>query len=306
MNKLSTTRVLVTLGGLLLTSAAFAVALGTIVPIQEVFEPSGSFPTERYAKIAVVQWASNPMSPVLVDAPTAEAVKAKNRRDLEVWVRQAAGKGAKWVITPEMSITGYPDIPELPAEEDDWRSRDDIAGYVESVPGPTTEHFSKLAAELGIYLHIGLATVDSVTNHYHNTVVVLNPKGEIVTTYHKQNLYSGEDKFLAPGTENAVYDSPIGRIGLIICADVYADGPLKRYRDSQTDILALSTSWAHMNTGMDQFKSAAREYKMWLFAANQPYFPDSGVIEPSGETQSHIRQTRIGIAYGYVPFKDKR
>jgi hypothetical protein len=38
----------------------------------------------------------------------------------------------------------------------------------------------------------------------------------------------------------------------------------------------------------------------YMLAANQQYFPDSGVINPDGTAQSHIRQTN-GLAYGYLP-----
>ena len=65
-------------------------------------------------------------------------------------------------------------------------------------------------------------------------------------------------------------------------------------------VLVLSTSWAVYNTGMDTFVHSARGNQMYLLAANQNYIPDSGVINPDGTLQSHIRQS-TGIAYGYLP-----
>jgi predicted amidohydrolase len=228
------------------------------------------------------------------------AFKMENWKVLEQYAREAATNGAELVITPEFATVGYPDIPELPPEEDEYRNPEDIRPYVETVPGPATEYFGKLAKELKIYLHIGLPEVDPVTNAYYNTVVALNPNGEIAAKFRKINLYTGENNFLQPGTDIATYDSPFGKVGIIICADVYSSNPMTLYKDAGAGILALSTSWAQWNTGMNYFKRGAIRNSAFLLAANQNYFPDSGVVNPDGTTQSHIRQSD-GVAYGYLP-----
>jgi predicted amidohydrolase len=115
------------------------------------------------------------------------------------------------------------------------------------------------------------------------------------------NLYQLENQFLSAGTEPVTFESPFGKIGLLICADVYSFQPLEAYRRAGVKVLSLSTSWAQMNTGMGYFKRAAQQLGAYLLAANQPYYPDSGVVNPDGSNQSHIRQTTTGIAYGYLP-----
>lgn len=269
-------------------------------PIQEVFEPAR--PAGPNAMVAVLQWAPPIPAPVGITPDQAEQFKAQNRAQIEAYVRQAAAHGAKMVITSEFGIVGYPLIPGMPPEETDFRNRDDIAPYVETVPGPSTDFFSKLARELKIYLHIGFAEVDAQTNEYFNTVVALDPEGKIVAKYRKANLYQLENNFLSPGHDISTYNSPFGKIGIIICADVYSRFPMDAYKAVQVDVLALSTSWAVMNTGMAAFTSGAQHDQVFLLAANQQYFPDSGVINPDGSTQSHIRQTN-GLAYGYLPLK---
>ncbi|MEO6460938.1 MAG: carbon-nitrogen hydrolase family protein, partial [Bdellovibrionota bacterium] len=176
-------------------------------------------------------------------------------------------------------------------------------GYVETVPGPSTQYFGALAKELGIYLHVGLAEVDAKTDLYYNTVVAFAPTGEIVAKYRKMGLYKIEENYLSKGTEGVTYDAPFGRVGIIICSDVYHEQPIASYRPGNVEILALSTSWAAMNSGWSAFTTAARSAHMYVLAANMPYFPDSGVINPDGSAQSHIRQTTRGTAYGYLPKK---
>ena len=287
---------------LALVSALPVLSHADLQPITEVFEPSSSFDPSAYGKVAVVQWNRVEDTPLGVTVAQAEAFKMKSRNQLEGFVREAAKKGAEWIVTPEFSIVGYPDIPELPPEEMDFRNPDDIRPYVETVPGPSTQYFSKLAAQLHVFINIGLAEVETSTGKFYNTVVVLGPYGQIVTKYRKINLFELENNFLSPGSLPVTFDTPFGKAGIIICADVYSSNPMQAYAQARVDVLMLSTSWASMNTGMQAFQSGAAQVHAYLLAANQHYFPDSGVIGPDGVPQSHIRQS-VGIAYGYLPRK---
>jgi predicted amidohydrolase len=270
-------------------------------PIQEVFEPQAP-KSGKWAMVAVVQWAPPSATPMGVTAAAAEAFKQQNREALAAYIRQAAGHGAKMVITSEFGIDGYPAFPNVPPEDDDYRNRQDIAPYVETIPGPTTNYFSALAKELGVYIHVGFAEVDAKTNKYYNVAVAFDPKGAIVGHYRKINLFQAENNFLSPGNQIETYNSPFGKVGMIVCADVYSDFPMKNYASAHVDVMALSTSWDVMNSGWNSFTAGAKWVKAYLLAANQPYFPDSGVINPDGSAQSHIRQTD-GLAYGYLPLK---
>jgi len=289
---------------LVLSAIAFKAQAG-IIPINEVFEPPAeNYPADKYGKVAVVQWAyEGSILPGPAATPEyAEGIKQYARQNLEKYIREAAAHGAKLVVTPEFGILAYPDIPDKPSEDDEFQSPEEIAPYVEPIPGgKTTQFFSALAKELKIYLHIGLAEVDLGSGKYYNTVVAFNPDGNIVAKYHKATLFELENQFLTPGTELGFYDSPWGQIGIIICADIYGTFPMDAYRALRFPVLALSTSWSQENSGMDNFIRGAVKNGSYLLAGNQTYFPDSGVINPDGTTQSHIRQS-IGVAYGYLPY----
>ena len=91
-------------------SAQFAHA-DDVIPINETFEPAGTFDPARFGKVAVVQWNGNSATPIGVTPKQAEQFKMRNRKEIEAYVREAASNGAEMVITPEFSIVGYPDIP---------------------------------------------------------------------------------------------------------------------------------------------------------------------------------------------------
>lgn len=107
---------------------------------------------------------------------------------------------------------------------------------------------------------------------------------------------------LAPfskGTEPVTYSSTFGKVGIVICSDIYSSFPMNDYMKTGLGVLALSTSWAQYNTDMSAFEAGAKWVNAHVLAANQMYFPDSGVINPDGTHQSHIRQSS-GLAYGYL------
>jgi len=282
-------------------SFCFAGEARKIDPVSENTLPNMPFDPVKQVKIAAV--AVNPVgsAPVPATADQAEAFKAANRAKLAGRIREAAAQGAEIIVTPEFGVTGYPDIPGLTPEEDNFRSRDDIRPYVEAVPGPSSIYFGKLAAELKVYIHFSLATAMTPDSPYHDSVVVVNPKGDVVAVYSKIELFHIETNYLVPGDGPVTYDGPAGKTGLIICSDSYSPRALNPYR-GQVDLLTLSSSWAESNTGMAQFQQTARQMGTYFVAANQMYFPDSGVVNPDGTTQTHIRQSEV-TAYGYLPRK---
>lgn len=268
-----------------------------IEPVNEIFEPRGQFSSREHLKVAVIQWAPD-TAPLTSSATRAQQTKRRNREELAQFIREAAGKGAKLIIASELAAVGYPDIPELPSEDDNFRSKEDVAPFAERVPGPSTRFFGDLAKSLNVFIQYGDVEVEG--DQYYNIAVAVSPTGEVLGKHRKNLLFKLENEYFTPGDSGTTYETPAGKVGMLICADVYHSPLLRAYR-GKVDILALTTSWAQMNTGWGYFTSAARSVGAWLLAANQPYYPDSGVIDPRGNTQSHIRQTTVGIAYGYVP-----
>lgn len=276
-----------------------------VKPIQEVFSPPTPANVKDFMKVAVVQWNPSGVAPVGSSKEVIKAYLQRNRVEMGERVREAAKNGAKFIVLSEFAVIGYPDIPELPPEEDEFRNREDIKDFVEYVPGDSSNYFSKIAKELGVWIQFGTAEVEKGTEKYFNTAVVVNDQGSVAAKFRKNTLYQLENAFLSRGTEAVTFDSPMGKVGLIICADVYNSSLLQKYINLKVDVLSLSTSWAQYNTGMGYFQNAAKRTNSFLLAANQTYFPDSGVINKNGSLQSHIRQSGDSIAYGFIPLKKK-
>lgn len=86
-------------------------------------------------------------------------------------------------------------------------------------PIPDGKYFQQLcglAKELGILLVAGMLEAEG-TNRF-NTAVVIGPQGELLGRYHKQHLEHEAVRNTA-GTESSVVGTPLGTIGVMICAD---------------------------------------------------------------------------------------
>ena len=95
--------------------------------------------------------------------------------------------------------------------------------YVEPIPGPTTERFQALAAELSIVVVLPIYEVQNA-GEYYNTAAVIDADGTLLGRYRKHhipNLPAFWEKFyFRPGNLGyPVFETAVGRVGVYICYD---------------------------------------------------------------------------------------
>jgi predicted amidohydrolase len=141
---------------------------------------------------------------------------AQNVADATRLIREAAAAGADYVLTPEMTTVLDRDRSRLLAATE-TEERD-----------PSLPRFRALAAELGIYLHIGSMAVragDGVANRG----FLIGPDGAIFARYDKIHMFDvdlpngetyRESALYRAGSTAAVVDLPWTRVGMTVCYDV--------------------------------------------------------------------------------------
>jgi deaminated glutathione amidase len=142
---------------------------------------------------------------------------AENVRMASELIREAQGKGAAFVATPEnttlMALDGGAKLDGSFPEEAD----------------PSLPAFRKLAEELGIWLLVGSLAIKVSASKTANRSFLIDPKGAIVARYDKIHLFdvdlpSGEryqeSNTVAGGDRAVIADLPWGRLGLTVCYDV--------------------------------------------------------------------------------------
>jgi predicted amidohydrolase len=138
------------------------------------------------------------------------ADKEENYRRVEPLIREAAAKGAQIVMTTECFLDGYA-IRDKSIPLEKWRT------LCEPIPdGPYVTRLRHLAAELKIHLIAGMTECEN--GHTYNTAVLIGPDGGLIGKYHK-HLLEHELVRNTPGSTCPVFETPLGKIGLMICAD---------------------------------------------------------------------------------------
>ncbi|MEN8263311.1 MAG: nitrilase-related carbon-nitrogen hydrolase [Nitrospirota bacterium] len=130
--------------------------------------------------------------------------KEKNFKKVVSAVR---GAELDLVVLPEFFATGYQFV-----------SSEEVAALAEPVPaGPTTDILSELSREKGIYIAAGLP--EKAGDKYYNSAVLTGPEG-FIGVYRKTHLFFEEMQYFTPGdTGFKVWNTDIGRIGIMICFD---------------------------------------------------------------------------------------
>jgi predicted amidohydrolase len=88
----------------------------------------------------------------------------------------------------------------------------------ETIPGPSTDYFGKLAKEHDLYIVAGLVEREGKT--IYNTAALIGPDGSLVGKYRKVTLPRGEiEAGITPGRDYPVFDTRFGKVGMMICYD---------------------------------------------------------------------------------------
>jgi 5-aminopentanamidase len=151
-----------------------------------------------------------------------------NLRKVEALMRSASGLGADIVLVPETFTTGY-------------NVGDRIDEVSDSIPGKTTDFLAKLCRELRIHFYGSFIEKDG--GKYHNTAVLLSPKGEILARYRKVHLFSAEKEMFESGCEYKVVKTELGTLGLTICMDLLFPEYIRGLVLSGAEYILNSTDW---------------------------------------------------------------
>jgi N-carbamoylputrescine amidase len=131
----------------------------------------------------------------------------------EDYAREAAAQGAKVVCFQELFYGPY----FCQVQDATYYS------YAESIPGPTTERFQALAAELGIVMVLPMYEQEQPGVLY-NTAAVVDADGRYLGKYRKHHIphVNGfwEKFYFRPGNLGfPVFDTAVGKVGVYICYD---------------------------------------------------------------------------------------
>lgn len=148
-------------------------------------------------------------------------------------INQAADRGAKLIVLPELCNTGYM-----------FNTRQEVYDVAEHVPnGPTCKIWEKLSHERNVYIVAGITEVAVDNVSCYNTAVLIGPDGYI-GKHRKLHLWCDDKIYFEPGDLGyQVFPTPIGRIGMLICFDMWYFEDFRLLALQGADIVCCPTNW---------------------------------------------------------------
>lgn len=146
-------------------------------------------------------------------------------------IGEAADNGANLIVLPELANTGYT-----------FETREEAYLHGENVPGgPTSQAWEDLASERNLYIVGGLVELDGV--YIYDTAVLIGPDG-FIGKYRKTHLWDREKLIFTPSIDGfPVFETKIGRIGLLICWDIWFPEVPRILAVQGADIICSVNNW---------------------------------------------------------------
>ncbi len=155
--------------------------------------------------------------------PRGGKTPAGNCRLFAPLIEEAAQKKADLVVLGE-TLTYY-GLGKKPAE------------VAESIPGPSTDYFGKLAQKHNLYIVAGL--YERAEHLVYNVAVLIGPDGKVVGKYRKVTLPREEIAGgVAPGKDYPVFDTRFGKVGMMVCYDGFYPEVARRLANSGAEVIA--------------------------------------------------------------------
>ena len=178
-----------------------------------------------------------------------------NMDRLALGVADLARRGAQLIVLQELHNSLY------------FCQVEDVANFdlAETIPGPSTQLFGKLAKEHGVVIVASLFE-KRAAGLYHNTAVVIERDGTIAGTYRKMHIPDDpayyEKFYFTPGDKGfAPIETSVGRLGVMVCWDQWYPeaARLMALRGAEMLIYPTAIGYASSDDGEEQ----QRQRRAW-------------------------------------------
>ena len=227
-----------------------------------------------------------------------------NLDQLEALATDAAGQGATYLLSPEVSVVFAENREGLSAVAGPWEGN------------PAVARAAGIARKLGVMLHLGSLAVALPDGRFANRSVLFRPDGSIAATYDKIHLFDAtlpglrnyrESETYAGGDSAVVADLPGFRLGMTICYDVRFPRLHRALAEAGAQVISVPAAFT-VPTGEAHWevllRARAIETGSFVIAAAQAGSHENGrstwghsmIIDPWGKILTQLGGDGPGIA----------
>jgi nitrilase len=228
-------------------------------------------------------------------------------------ITAAGSEGARLIVFPEAFIPSYPDwVWAIPSGEEDVLNElyAELLTNSVTIPSDATDRLCQAAKLANSYVVMGMSerNVEASGASLYNTLLYIDAQGEILGKHRKLVPTGGERLVWAQGDGSTlqVYDTPLGKLGGLICWENYM--PLARYTMYAwgTQIYVAAT-WDRGQPWLSTLRHIAKEGRVYVigcciamrkddipdrYSMKQKFYAeadewinigDSAIVNPEGE-----------------------
>lgn len=221
---------------------------------------------------------------VVFGDPSANAARVVER------IADAGSRGVRLAVFPEAVLTGYcveacdaARSVALPVREGASHGVSEAPESVRAIRDACVRH--------GVHAVFGFAGSDEAG--LYNGAILAEPSGRM-RLFRKVHLPElGLDKFVVPGNDLPVFDTELGRIGILVCFDLRVPEAARVLALRGADVIVLPTNWPEGADFAADFMAPVRaaENKVFLATCNRVgeeggfrFIGKSGIYGVAGQT----------------------
>lgn len=231
--------------------------------------------------------------------------KKHNIETMQRIIKQAKKKKADLVAFPELSLTGYV-------------VRDRAYELAEPVPdGPSIQQIEEISKKENVHIVFGMIERSTKASAVlHNSAVLISPKGYI-GKYQKMYLPTHsvfeEKRYFRPGYQIPVFETEIGKLGIIICYDVYFPEVARMLSLKGAKLIVCISASPSVRRGFFETLTAARAIENTVFVAfvnlagiedGLQFWGGSRIIAPSGNLISQAKYDEDDLITARINYSD--
>ena len=232
--------------------------------------------------------------------------KKENLRKIEEFIIKAKEQGADLVIFPELSLTGYV-------------LHDQVYELAEVIPGPSTKRIEELAKRTGMHIIFGMPELSEKTEAtIFNTAVFIGPTG-FIGKFRKMYLPTHsvfeEKRYFRPGYQTVAFDTAIGKIGLIICYDLFFPEVCRLTRLKGAELIVCISASPAIRKDYFEILTAARALENTVFLVyvnlsgveeGLQFWGGSRLVSPTGDLMAKAKYDEEDLVICEVDYRDMR
>ena len=235
-------------------------------------------------------------------------------------IEKAANRNAKIICLPELFLTNYFCQTESHSN----------FKFAEKIPGKTSKIFSDLSKELNVVLMISMFE-KKTRGFYHNTSIVINEKGKILSKYRKMHIPDDpgyyEKFYFTPGDLGfKSIKTKYGNLGPLICWDQWFPeaARLTALKGAQIIFYPTAIGWhpkekkkfgkSQLDSWITMQKSHAIANGTYVVAINRvgtekrgkkkiEFWGNSMIIDPSGQIIGKLSNNKEQILIREIDYK---